>query len=287
MKEVRIGLSGARLVPHPYPVVVAGFSEAIRYNFKRTISHSETFEVCLRYDSTAECAVDTIGGQTYRTPFPHVYIKPPNTPYSNEIDDIRNALFFQYRSSLYPQFKERGLLPDGYFVEFAFNAKVQHLFAEFIALLQRSQEFGIADRIDTLCFTILQEIQLFAQARHQTTPEVRTKLEQIASFIQLHCCRKIDFERLAADYGLSRRTFYRQWKHEFKTTPARFQFELKMKEAAQLLQESDEPLSHIAKRLQMRDSVYFCKAFRDVYKCTPMEFRRKTGTANFPMRPLV
>ena len=81
--------------------------------------------------------------------------------------------------------------------------------------------------------------------------------------------------RLIAEHGLSRRSFFRYWKKFYNKTPAQLVLDLKMKEARRMLGQCMLSIADIAMELGFIDSAYFICTFRRYYGITPLQFRRK------------
>ncbi len=79
---------------------------------------------------------------------------------------------------------------------------------------------------------------------------------------------------LAAQSGLSVRSFQRRFSQATGLSPQQYLQKLRMDSAEELLRNSNLPVTDISHHCGFNDSSYFCKLFRQRYEFSPGEYRR-------------
>ena len=90
-----------------FPVQRIGFLIPHHKQERRTFTNK--LELCLRLFSDTSCAIDEIDGKLYRTPYPHVVLKLPDSVHSYEVEGKREAVYLQYPPELEHAMREAGL----------------------------------------------------------------------------------------------------------------------------------------------------------------------------------
>ncbi len=262
-----------REIRFPYPVASAGavhFYKAPPMEVCYT-----TLEVCLRLSSDRDFAVDIVNGEECRTPYPHVFYKAPGVRNFYVVDDMREAVFFIYSGEVAEKLRETGLIPEEVLHPVEISGELEKLIGRLNALLACSQEFSVADKIDLVCFSILEELQFRHRLRSDGKDEVREKVLHIASFIQMNPGSEFSITELARNHGFSERSFFRHWVRYMGETPARYVLKMKLERAAYLLSHTGMSVREIGSFLRFCDDNYFSTRFKAHFHCTPREYREK------------
>lgn len=274
LRFVRIDLQETpRLFHFPLPVLNLGTVTEESSEFVGR--HENQIEFCVRMNSEDNIAVDTVGETVYTNRFPHVFVKHDGPLHKYHYSGMREAFFFIYHASLHDELVELGVDLNKICWEIPADPRIPELIRSITSLFSRSQESGIADRIDTLCWLLLQELIISGKSAEHPENEQERKIRQIASYLQYHYKEPFEMNRLIAEHGLSRRTFFRYWKHFYSKTPAQLVLDLKMKEARRMLSQHTLSIANIAQELGFIDSAYFISTYRRYYGITPLQFRRK------------
>lgn len=107
--------------------------------------------------------------------------------------------------------------------------------------------------------------------RDRISPEVRRGLD----FIHAHYTEDFSLELLAASALLSPFYFLRLFKQQTGVTPYAYLRQLRLSEAAVLLNQSEESVSAIAARLGFASASHLSSAFRRQYGVTPSQYRAR------------
>lgn len=262
-----------REIRFPYPVASAGnvhFYKALPMDVCYT-----TLEVCLRLSSDREFAVDYIDGKERRTPYPHVFYKAPGVRNCYEVDDMREAVFFIYSGETAEKIRQAGLIPEDLLWPVEFSGGLEKQIGRLNSLLACSQEFSVADKIDLVCFSILEELLFQHRLWNGGKDKLREKILHIASFIQMNLEHDFCMEELARNHGFSERSFFRHWTRCMGDTPARYVLKMKLERAAYLLSHTGMSVREIGASLRFCDDNYFSTRFKAHFHCTPREYREK------------
>ncbi|MBO4454577.1 MAG: response regulator [Paludibacteraceae bacterium] len=82
-------------------------------------------------------------------------------------------------------------------------------------------------------------------------------------------------EELVEEMGMGRTVFFNKLKSMTGLSPVEFIREMRIKRAAQLLEERQYNITEVTYMVGMNDSRYFAKCFKNTYGLTPSEYRRR------------
>jgi transcriptional regulator of acetoin/glycerol metabolism/AraC-like DNA-binding protein len=99
-------------------------------------------------------------------------------------------------------------------------------------------------------------------------------LRRVTEYIDSHLCEDVALESLAAHAGLSTYHFARAFKQSVGMPPHRYLLQQRVKRAAELLKQTEQPLTAIAESLGFADQSHFSRSFRWLVGLAPSEFRR-------------
>lgn len=100
------------------------------------------------------------------------------------------------------------------------------------------------------------------------------KLKQITDWMAAHLAEEVSLERLAAQAELSKFHFQRLFKSALGVSPSRYQLNLRMNRARQLLRETRKNVVEIALEVGYADPGYFARLFRRETGLSPSDYRR-------------
>ena len=81
-------------------------------------------------------------------------------------------------------------------------------------------------------------------------------------------------DELVDEMGMGRTVFFNKLKSLTGLSPVEFIREMRIKRAAQLLEEQRYNITEVTYMVGMNDSRYFAKCFKNTYGVTPSEYRR-------------
>ena len=157
-------------------------------------------------------------------------------------------------------------------MEITIDENFEKLISRFRHLLICYTSGNMIDHLDWVCFQILREL-IFSQ---QTTvlQSENNKLEEAALYFQHHYDRRINCDAVAAKFGFSHATFFRQWKEHFTISPQEYLRRYRLKTAALRLIQTSLPIADIVKEIHYASLTAFHKDFKSFSGVTPAVFRR-------------
>ena len=183
----------------------------------------------------------------------------------------RNELFFTYNSSYLETFKRFGF----HSCNFTLTERFSSLLAQTEELLPNFRAIGVADQLDRLAVMLGMEAMLASLSAQENPLNPGTeRIHQIKKFFQFHYMENFDLNIILAKFGISRRTFYREWSQAFVESPAEYLLKLRMDEARLLLQNSLLRIYEVAAECGYANETYFSRCFTREIGMTPHEYRK-------------
>ena len=99
------------------------------------------------------------------------------------------------------------------------------------------------------------------------------RIKEMLTFIQANYDKELLIEDIAAACAVSVRECIRCFRATIATTPIAYLKSYRLQQAALKLQLSTEKISVIAQSCGFQEMSYFSKSFKEVYSCTPSEYR--------------
>ncbi len=243
----------------------------------RVHTFTDKLEFCIRCSSSAKIAIDIIDGKEHRTPFPHIIVKRPGVNHSYSFNQPRDAVYFQYSPEHESQMVAAKLITDPSIWEFTITPEISVKLQNIKTLLESSQKKYVADHLDLAALNIIELLIEQKNSIINKTDPHEEDIRKIASYFNLNFKEDINLEKLLSEFGFAKRSFFRYWKKYYKSTPAEYIKDLKIKYACSLLLETTIPVWQITEELNFKNVYYLCKIFKDKFGITPQEFRKNLG----------
>ena len=260
-----------RILAFPFPVSQIGYLRSLDREIVRTQNYGH-LEFCFRLHSEGEReAVDLLDGKYYRTPFPHLFIKPPEMFHSFRIAAARRALYLQYPVETVPHFLACGISFRTPGIPFEITGEIEELIGELRSLIGIAHRRGSAERIDLGAFRLI-ELVLLQKNKTEDSGE-KEKIHEIAVYLSRNFSRNPDFDALCRKFAISRRSFFRGWSRLYPMSPLEYVIHQRMQEAMRLLETSDRSVHEIAEITGYGNAAYFGAVFRRKYNCSPGRYR--------------
>lgn len=237
----------------------------------------DNIEFAFRLESPERYAIDMQDSIQYENTFPHLFIKMPGSRFRTNKFRPRRVFVLIYDGKYLDLFRNEGIPVNAICWPIVDLNLVRWLIRKMNELVESLHVPGIADRLDSLAWTLLHEVVLMkgknTDSRLKRNDPV-CRIQQIASFYRRHYTEKIDLDVLLSKHGFSRRTFYRYWAQLFKQSPKQYQLFLRLQEAARLLSYNNS-VSEVAGQLNLTDVSNFTEQFQRQYGVTPGEYKRQ------------
>lgn len=111
-----------------------------------------------------------------------------------------------------------------------------------------------------------------AEKEQPKNPQVHY-VERAVQYIAEQYSYPITVEDVAIYTGVSRSYLFRLFREKMKQSPKEYLLEYRIRQACQLLNQTDLPVGSIAHSVGFEDNLYFSKVFRKYKSCTPSEYR--------------
>lgn len=98
-------------------------------------------------------------------------------------------------------------------------------------------------------------------------------LQEVMAALNNESCASPDYGRLSARYGMSQRSFFRNFKRACGVTPHEYHLRTKVRRAMELLENTSLSIKETAERLGYLDVYYFSRQFKQFAGVSPGEFR--------------
>lgn len=125
----------------------------------------------------------------------------------------------------------------------------------------------------TLWLEVCKNIQ-FPSEKQDTA--IHTRMQKFLQYIEQHCGEDVSLENLAASANVSKSECLRCFKSTMQTTPYKYLTEYRLSKAAELIKNTDEPISNIAESVGFHQISHFGKCFKDKTGYAPRDYRKQT-----------
>ncbi|MBE6371444.1 MAG: helix-turn-helix transcriptional regulator [Lentisphaerae bacterium] len=253
--------------PLPVSLVVRRSSNRYRhYGRKLTMIH-----LCFVLAEEDEEILELDGVRRFDSNPPFMRVTYPGMIARHLRSSLRNELYFAYDASCLQAFKEFGF----YDCNFKLTERFSGLLAEVEKLLPLSRSPGMADRLDRLAVMLGLEAMLSALEMPEVTLDSSTeRIRQVEKFFQFHYAENFELRDILPRFGMSLRTFYREWKTVFPQSPAEYLLNLRMQEARQLLRTTSLRIYEVADACGYPNVIYFSRVFAKSNGMTPQAYRK-------------
>ena len=135
-------------------------------------------------------------------------------------------------------------------------------------------EFVVRDRMSRFFMLLHEEVEGILKSEGATSERDMERMKQMLQFVYGHYMEQIGLPEIAAAAGISPRECTRCFKRSIDKPPIRFLIEYRAQMAAMKLTRTNESISGIAEECGFLSDSYFGKVFKEIYGCTPREYRK-------------
>lgn len=260
-----------RILAFPFPVQQIGWLRTLDREEIWTHDYGH-LEFCFRLRSEHEKdAVDFLDGRRFRTPFPHLFIKPPGVYHHFRICAEREALYLHYPIETVPHFLTCGISFQKPGIPFELTQEISSLIEKLRTLIGSAHSRGSAEQIDLEAFRLIELVLL--QKDNTELGGGEEKVREIAAYLSSNYNQTPDIDGLCRLFGISRRSFFRGWNKLYPIPPLEYVIRMRMQMAAHLLETTARPVQEIAEITGYSNAAYFGAVFRKKFGKSPGEYR--------------
>jgi AraC-like DNA-binding protein len=287
------GFPGQRIVVLPRPVVQAAQQQPLTAGllptdagfFPKAAGHlrerndpleQAIFIYCVKGSGWCE-----IGGEAHAVRAGELLVIPPGTPhaYGSDGQSPWSIYWFHAQGALLDNFlAELQVALDRPLVFLGEDPQVLALLEELLEVLEHGytpqQMLHAAQTLGHL-------LAVMVRHRHENwreTPDARQKINRTIAYMKEHLGQPLMLDQLAALANLSRSRYAALFKAQTGFAPIDYFNRLRMHQASQWLDITEDSVKSIANRLGYDDPLYFSRVFRSVTERSPMAYRQqRTG----------
>ena len=148
---------------------------------------------------------------------------------------------------------------------------------EFVRVLREepaAYELAVRESLVDFLLLLSEEAEEILARDKKGSERDMERMKCMLNFIYENYADQIGVQEIAQAADLSPRECTRCFKRSVSRTPVRFLIEYRAQMAASLLLGTGQNISEIAENCGFMSDSYFSKAFREIYKCTPREYRK-------------
>lgn len=134
-------------------------------------------------------------------------------------------------------------------------------------------EIGIRNELSTIVTLFSQYQPVVSKKSFGKEQRDNARIKEMLTFIQVNYGRELTIEDIASACSISASECIRCFRATIGTTPIAYLKSFRLQQAALKLQLSTDKISAIAESCGFQEMSYFAKSFKEVYGCTPSEYR--------------
>lgn len=147
--------------------------------------------------------------------------------------------------------------------------RIVALVEEVVQAMERDETFASALAASGAAWHLM---ALVSSERTAGAPRV-SAVGQAQEYLRQHVTERVSVDELAAMARLSPSHFATRFRRETGVTPLRYQTQLRMARARELLDTTDSPVGLVAERVGYVDPFYFARQFKAVHGVSPTAYR--------------
>lgn len=206
-------------------------------------------------------------------------ILPPGTRLHTVHGTYHDELFFEYTPDAFDRLMNLlfpvNVSPESFRFRFIPNEIVIRLRKTLLAL----NEPGAADKVDQLATALFTEIiTKHVSGQQEKSSRNSMQLYEIAA----HIAKGKEIPALLKEYGMSERSFYREWEKCFSIPPAKYKTREQINQACYLLKYTNMTHDEIRLKCGFATINYFYQKFRKATGMSPGDYRKTLNTVLLP-----
>ncbi|MBQ6596791.1 MAG: helix-turn-helix transcriptional regulator [Lentisphaeria bacterium] len=256
---------------YDFPLNIRSVARRYANSFRHRANKLLLIHLCFVLSEEEDEILELDGVKRYDSNPPFMRVTYPGTIAHHLHSSRRNELFFTYENSYLEAFRKFGFRD----CNFRMTDRFKGLLEQVERLLPVCNSLGIADRLDRLAVMLGLEAMLSAlEPSEEPARNGSNRIYQVEKYFQFHYSENFDLEEVLKQYGMSLRTFYREWRFAFPMSPAQYLLNLRMQKACRLLRNADLRIYEIANLCGYCNELYFCRVFAKSNGMTPQAYRK-------------
>ena len=256
---------------YDFPLNIRSVARRYANSFRHKENKLLLIHLCFVLSEEEDEVLELDGVKRYDSNPPFMRVTYPGTIAHHLHSSRRNELFFTYEGSYLEVFRKFGFRD----CNFRMTDNFKRLLEQVEKLLPICNSLGVADRLDRLAVMLGLEAMLSAlEPSEEPARNGSERIYQVEKYFQFHYSDNFDLEEILRQFGMSLRTFYREWKIAFSVSPAQYLLNLRMQKACRLLRDADLRIYEIANLCGYCNELYFSRVFKSANGMTPAAWRK-------------
>lgn len=160
-------------------------------------------------------------------------------------------------------------------IESEWCKSILYVLSKLAELENRKTEFYVYEVLCVLSELWLEICKNIQIPTKTTNTVIELRMQKFLQYISEHYGEDLSLDRLAASANVSKSECLHCFKASMQTTPYKYLMEYRLKEASELLKNSDEPIGSIADRVGFRQASHFGKCFKEKTGYSPRDYRKQ------------
>lgn len=140
-------------------------------------------------------------------------------------------------------------------------------------------EFTVREQLSRLILLLATHRERERRPPSEKVRRDAERMKRMLQYAQDHLAEELSVAVLAASAAISESECLRCFRSVIGTTPMRYVRQIRLQRAAELLRDTEEPVSAIGALCGFQEMSYFAKTFRAERGCTPSDYRKKSRPA--------
>lgn len=158
------------------------------------------------------------------------------------------------------------------------QAKALSIIKQIIAVQDctSSRELATSSLLQMLWLEIYENADIeYAECRTDDSASSQARLQLMMQYIHLNYRHDISLDDISVYAGISKSTILNLFRKYLHIAPINYLINYRLKEAAQLLSNTEKKINTISDETGFNNVDYFCRLFKKHYHLTPTEYRKK------------
>lgn len=145
----------------------------------------------------------------------------------------------------------------------------------------QNREMAVSMQLQQLWLLLLENLSIESSSNKAAIIS-RTRLQLMMQYIHTHYSENISLEDIADSAAACKSTALHLFQDSIKITPVNYLIKYRLKQAAQLLADTEKKITVISLKTGFNNVDHFCRSFKKIYGITPTDYRKQSGKTTDP-----
>lgn len=139
----------------------------------------------------------------------------------------------------------------------------------------RNRELAVSIQLQKLWLLLLENLTIIS-SDNKAAIISRTRLQLMMQYIHTHYSENISLKDIANSAAVGKSTALHLFQDSIKITPVNYLISYRLKQAAQLLSDTEKKITVISSETGFNNVDHFCRSFKKMYGITPTDYRNQS-----------